>query len=153
MCSFKPSSCIWCIILRTWCTTMWIISTDRRCVNLCHTPNFDGSNERMFFDVLRTLTWARSLRIHPSVIFTRSISSIRSIYTTDTQTYLSTQCAINRPASEDKLLATLYDKQRYVHYRNLQQCTRHSLRNKDPPDATIRSISMAPWLHWTQYII
>jgi len=35
----------------------------------------------------------------PPVIFSRSISSIRSIYMTDTLTYLSAQRAINRPAS------------------------------------------------------
>jgi len=30
---------------------------------------------------------------------------------------------------QDKLFATLYDKKRYViHYRNLQQCTRHGFR-------------------------
>ena len=31
---------------------------------------------------------------------------------------------------EDELLATLYDKQRYVIHRNLQQCTHHDLRIK-----------------------
>jgi len=33
------------------------------------------------------------------VIFSRSISNIRSIYMTDILTYLSAQCAINRPPS------------------------------------------------------
>jgi len=41
----------------------------------------------------------QSLRIHPLVIFSRSISSIHSIYMTDTLTYLSAQRTINRPAS------------------------------------------------------
>jgi len=78
---------------RTWYTTMWIICTDERCVNLCHIPNFNESK------TLRTLMWARSLRTHSPVIFSRSISSICNIYMTDTLTYLSAQRAINRPAS------------------------------------------------------
>ena len=111
--------------------------------------SFDPSSYLMYYEVNNLYGWAcqplpyaefqwfedaanfdvRSLRIHPLVIFSRSISSIHSIYTTDTLIYLSAQHAINRPASEDKLLATLYDKQRYViHYRNLQQCIRHGLR-------------------------
>jgi len=52
-----------------------------------------------------------------SIIFSRSISSIRSIYMTD----LSFCPTRDKPPSkrEDKLLA-LFDKQRYViHYRNL----------------------------------
>ncbi|KYQ47748.1 hypothetical protein ALC60_13224 [Trachymyrmex zeteki] len=46
---------------------------------------------------------------------------------------------------EDKLLATLCNKQRYViHYYNLQQCTRHGLRIAK--FHRILQFAQAPWL-------
>jgi len=56
-------------------------------------PNFDGSTTSQI------LTLARSLRIHPRIIFSRSISSTRKVYTTSTLTYPSARRATNRPAS------------------------------------------------------
>jgi len=53
---------------------------------------------------------------------------------------------------QDKFLVTLYDKKRYViHYRNLQQCTRHGLYKVRSLRILILAIFMASQLYRTQY--
>jgi len=56
-------------------------------------------------------------------------------------------CPINKPPRkwEAKLLATLNDKKRYViHYRNLQQYTRHGLRISKIH--RVLKLAQPPWL-------
>ena len=110
-----------------------------RCVNLWHMLNFDRSK------TLRTLTSARSLRIHPPVL---EVDLEYPQHLHDQHTDLSFCPTRDKPPGkrEDNLLATLYDKQRYViHYRNLQQCTRHDLRVIKIH--RILQFAQSPWLH------
>jgi len=74
----------------------------------------------------------------------------------DMHTDLSFRPTRDKPLGkrEKKLLATLYNKQRYViHYRNPQQCTRHGLRvkKKDSSHVTNHTISMASRLYPIKY--
>jgi len=73
----------------------------------------------------------------------------------DTHTYLSFCPTRDKPFGkrEEKLLATLYNKQRYViHYRNPQQYTRQWFSgDKDSSRVTIHTISMASRLYPIKY--
>jgi len=65
----------------------------------------------------------------------------------DTRTDLSFCPTRDKPLGkrEEKLLATLYNKQRYViHYRNPQQCTRHGLRVTKIH--RVLQFTQSPWL-------
>ncbi|XP_018342240.1 PREDICTED: uncharacterized protein LOC108748509 [Trachymyrmex septentrionalis] len=92
-----------------------------RCVNHCHTPNFeDAANFDASAIALDSLT---------GYILELDLEYPQHIHDRHTDLPFCPTRDKSPGKREHKLLATLYDKQRYViHYRNLQQCTRHGLR-------------------------
>ena len=138
-CRLITSTCIcFCRNNHTWCTMMLIIYTSERCVNHCHTPNFDGSK------TLRTLTWTWSLQIYPPD--SQSRSRISTVY--DQHADLPFCPTRNKPSGKrkGKLLATLYDKQ-LRHPLSKLAAMYSSSCNKDLSSVTI--CSMASRVYWT----
>jgi len=76
--------------------------------------------------------------------FSKSISSIR-IYTIDTDLPFCPTRNKSPGKCEDKFLATLYDKQRYIiHHRNLHLCTYYGLRVTNIH--RMLQFAQSPWL-------
>jgi len=110
-------------LLRTWYTLTLIICTDGQCINRCLTPNFDGSTTSQI------LTLAIALDSSTGYILEVDLEYQQSIH--DEHIDLPFCPTRDKPPGkrQNKLLASLYDKKHCViHYRNLQQYTRHGLR-------------------------
>jgi len=112
---------------RIWCTTMLTIYTGGRCVNHCHTPNFDGDR------CVKTLWTLSAIAPDSPIDYIFEVDLEYSQHLHDQYTDLpfcpTRERPANKPSGKCEDIATLYDKQRYIiHYWNLQQCTRHGLR-------------------------
>ena len=97
---------------------------DGQCVSLCHTLNFQWVEDIINFDVSSIASDSPTGYIlEVDLEYPQRLHNIHAPFC---------PTRAKPPGSrQDKLLATVYDKQRYViHYRNLQQCTRHGLRIK-----------------------
>jgi len=79
---------------RTWCTTMWIICTDGWCVNLCLCISMGRRCCKLWRERAGFTYW-----LYCADILCRSISSIRSIYMTNTLAF----CPISEKTANGKV--------------------------------------------------
>jgi len=144
MCSFNPSKPpSWYLMYDVNNLYGWAM-----CQSLCHTPNFEDAAN---FDV-------SAIAPNSSINYILEVDLEYPQHLHDLYTDLLFCPTRNKPPCkcEDKLLATLYDKQHYViYYRNLQQCTHHGLRVTKIH--RVLQFTQSPWLRdyfeYTQYTI
>jgi len=119
---------------------MLIICTDRHCVNYCHTPIFD----RYIDDISNFNVMTITLDSSTGYILEVDLEYLQDLHAHADLLFYPTH---DKPLDkrEDKLLATLYNKKRYViYYRNLQQYIRHGLRISKIH--RVLKFAQSPWL-------
>ncbi|KAG5329352.1 SETMR methyltransferase, partial [Acromyrmex charruanus] len=108
----------------------------------------------MYYDVNNLYGWVKdvanldasaiALDLHTGHILEVDFEYPQHLHDRHTDLHLSARCAISRCKREDKLLATLYDKQRYIiHYRN---CSNVFVNLHVTKILRVLQFAKSPWL-------